>query len=172
MITLLLAAAATVGLAVVAAPASAVQFEQLPNYGNRKCLDVAAENNRLVQLYTCGNSGNQQQQWLETLTDPTNNRWTFTNQRTGQCLQVENNSLAAQARVVVDWCGNASASWHILFAFNNGSGWHQQLQNVNSGLCLDLQWNSPADGTPIWQWPCFDEVNPSVDGNTAQLWML
>ena len=48
--------------------------------------------------------------------------------------------------------------------------WHQQLKNVNSGLCLDLQWNNSANGTPIWLWPC--NGIDTVESNGAQLWML
>jgi len=170
-ITLLLVSLLAALTSVAAAsPAHAVAFKQIPNYGNRKCLDVAAENNTYVQLWHCI-SGDQQQGWLETLVDPGNNRWTFTNQRTGQCLAVEGDAVTAQSRIVVNWCGSISARWHILYAYNAGAGWHQQLQNVNSGLCLDLQWNNSADGTPIWLWPCWNELNP-LDGNTAQLWMM
>ncbi|HZM78851.1 MAG TPA: RICIN domain-containing protein [Candidatus Limnocylindrales bacterium] len=168
-ITLVLGVAAALAPVAMAGPAQAASFKQIPNYGNRKCLDVAAENNHYVQLWQC--FGNQQQAWLETLVDPANNRWTFTNQRTGQCLAVEGNAVTAQAAIIVDWCGTASATWHILYAYNAGSGWHQQLQNVNSGLCLDLQWNSSANGTPIWLWPCSDELHP-LDNNPAQLWMM
>src|ERR1051326_8495175 len=165
---LVAAAAAMVATIIAGTPAMAVSFHQVPNYGTRKCIDVAAENNFWVQQWHCINNDNQQM-WLPTLVDPTNNRWTFTSKVTGQCLAIYGNSLSAGTQSTMDWCGSPSALWHITYANNTGSGWHQQLQNVNSGLCLDLLNNNSADGTIIQQWYCTDELSTF---NAAQLWMM
>jgi len=39
-------------------------------------------------------------------------------------------------------------------SFWHGPGYNLSLQNVNSGLCVDLNNNATVDGTPIHQWDC------------------
>ena len=163
------AAGAVLGTVAVDAPAHAASFGQIPNYGTRKCVDLASENNFWVHQWHC-ESNDPQQGRLETLVDPANNRWTFTNQRTGQCLAINGNSTAVGTQASMDWCGSPSALWHITYAFNNGSGWHQQLQNVNSGLCLDLRNNSSADGAIIQPYWCTRQ-SPAGEYD-GQLWMM
>ncbi|MEO6082128.1 MAG: RICIN domain-containing protein [Umezawaea sp.] len=170
LLTTLLATVAAMG---VAAPAQAASFGSFPNYGNRKCVDVATENATLVQLENC--NGQQQQQWLTVWVAGGDLNLQMINQWTGGCLGVDGDATFAQARVISTPCGRPSSIWHNNYAFNDtrpNHAWHQQLKNVNSGLCLDLQWNSSANGTPIWLWPCTTGNVSQMEANTAQLWML
>jgi Ricin-type beta-trefoil lectin domain len=159
--------------AVNAGQAQAVSFAPFRNYGNRKCVDVATENATQVQLWNC--TGGAEQQWQTDWVDGANLNLQLTNQWTGGCLGVEGGATSAQARVVSAACGQPSTIWHNNYAFNDtrpNHAWHQQLKNVNSGLCLDLQFNNSANGTPIWLWPCTTGNVSQMEANTAQLWML
>jgi hypothetical protein len=51
----------------------------------------------------------------------------------------------------------------------NSNFWVQLWSCDNGAVCLDLQWNNTSNGTPIWLWPCTDEIS---EFNPAQLWML
>ena len=168
-----LVALAVVGAALTAGisagPAQAASGVPIRNFGNRKCLDVATQNNYVVQLWSC--NGQSQQQWAENWTGST---LQMANQRVaGKCLGVEGNATFDGARVVVQPCGFASTNWTVSFANNTGSGWHEQLLNTNSGRCLDLLDNNPANGTPIQLWDCWPNNPPgNPENNPAQLWML
>lgn len=51
-----------------------------------------------------------------------------------------------------------------LVAPSNGiADWSLQVSRY-SGQCVDVQYNNPANGTPVWQYPC--------NGNPAQQWTL
>jgi hypothetical protein len=168
MFALVTVLTAVIGMVLAAMPAQADTFEDLPNYGNRKCLDVQTQNDYFVQLWNC--TGHAEQHWSTTWISGTDLTLRLTNQRTGSCLGVDGDSTIQMARVVSAPCGSVSTVWINNYANNeNFDGWHQQLKNQHSGLCLDLQWNNSANGTPIWLWPC---TNQLAEFNPAQLWML
>jgi hypothetical protein len=154
---------------ISAGTAQAAGAHQIPNYGNRKCMDVATQNNYLVQLWSC--NGKSQQQWAESWTG---SNLSMVNQRTGQCLGVDGNAQWQGARVVVLPCGNPSTAWSLVYANNTGSGWHQQLRNANTANeCLDLLDDNSANGTTIQLWDCWPNDPPgNPENNPAQLWML
>lgn len=167
---LLALAAVTAALfsGIAATPAQAAGAHPILNYGNRKCLDVATQNNVSVQLWSC--NGQSQQQWTEQWSGST---LSIVNSRTGNCLGVWGNAWWDGARVVVLPCNNWSTVWTVSYAYNSGDGWHQQLLNTNSGRCLDLLNNNSANGTPIQLWDCWPNDPPgNPENNPAQLWML
>jgi len=139
VITLLTAILAVFTIVMTATLAQAATFHPVKNWGNNKCLDVATQNNYLVQLWKCSNAA--EQQWWTT--DLGGGAIALRNNRTQGCLGVDGHSTAAQARVVSQPCGTVSTSWRIIF--NNFGG--QQLRNENSQLCLDLQENAATTRT-------------------------
>lgn len=54
-----------------------------------------------------------------------------------------------------------STLWQLTF---NQADNTYTVQNVNSGLMLDVQWGSTSAGAPIWQWP--------ANGGAAQKWLF
>ena len=160
---------ATLAMTAIGTPAQASSFRQIPNYGNGKCIDVATEDWSTVQLWHC--SGGPEQQWAETwLSGGDGLNLMLVDKMTGTCLGVRDDSTEVGAPVQAVGCVSASTVWHNDYASNeHADGWHQQLRNVNSGLCLDLYFNRSADGTIIQQWWCSNQL---TSYNPAQLWML
>jgi hypothetical protein len=171
LLPLLATVPAAVAVAATATPAHAADtFRQITNNDNRKCIDVATQNNTTVQLWSC--DGHNEQKWAETLD---NGSFVFENEHTNKCLDIAGGSKDLFVPTAANPCsGSASQHWNVIFAFNPGTGhgFFQQLQNVNSGLCLDLTNNSSQNGTLLQQYVCQPNSvqNPSI--NNAQHWNL
>lgn len=73
---------------------------------------------------------------------------------------VEDGSLLAPAPSgePVGRCADQCTSWGSWGSFTNLNGPILGL----GGQCLDVQWGSSANGTPVWMWPC--------NGGVAQVW--
>jgi hypothetical protein len=147
---------------LVASPAFADTTGPIKNFGNHKCIDVSTQTNHYVQLWSC--NGQSQQNWTESFQP--NYTFRFISQRNGQCLGAD--VITAGARTATVPCGPLT-EWNVKFANNFGTGWHQQLELGHTNLCLDLQDNRSADGTPITLWWCW---GADQESNPAQLWIL
>ena len=160
-LVLLTAVLAVLAVMVAGAPAYATTtYQQITNDANRKCIDVATQNNYTVQLWSC--NGQSQQKWSE---GDIGYAFVFANQRTGACLDVAGHATNAGVPVVMATCSASwFQQWRVVYANNGSHGWYQQLQNVGSGLCLDLYNNSSTNGTILQQYWCYD--------TSAQYWNL
>jgi hypothetical protein len=168
MFTALLLVAVAVGVTGSPAYAKAHHVTEIQNDGNGKCLDVATQNNYIVQLWNCTNA--PEQNWI--YGEPTIiggvQYIQLINWRNDTCLDVAGGSLDAWVPVVVNPCVAAdshpaadSQLWAPMYA---GSPTISTLVNRHSGLCLDLYLNNSRNGTPIQQYPC--------NGTSAQVWRI
>ena len=83
-----------------------------------------------------------------------NQRWTLngqTLQALGKCLDAPANATAGAAARIWDCTGGTNQQWAI-----NANG---TISGVQSGLCLDVNGNATANGTPVIVWTCTAAAN-------------
>ena len=79
----------------------------------------------------------------------------------GRCLDVEQESMAAGARVLQYGCGGwTNQHWKII---DLGTGYYKIVAR-HSGKVLDVQGGGLTNGTPVWQW--------DDNGSFAQQWQI
>jgi hypothetical protein len=125
-------------------------YHRIPQYYNGKCLDLRAEDLHTIQIWSCSQA--TVQQWSE-IFYANLHAFGFRNKKTGECLAVFEYTSGAQLQTGI--CGNSTwLVWKVIYANNTCCGWHQVLQNWESGLCIDLTNDSDYNGTLVRQYPC------------------
>jgi len=108
-----------------------------------RCLDVpngATTNGTQPIIWDCNVGANQQ--------------WTVngqTIQALGKCLDAPVNATAGAKATIWDCNGGANQHWAL-----NADG---TIRGVQSGLCLDVDHNLSANGTPVLLWTCTAAAN-------------
>jgi lysophospholipase L1-like esterase len=108
-----------------------------------RCLDVANSNNANgVQpiIWDCNGGANQS--------------WTFNGQSIqalGKCLDAPVNAAAGAKTQLWDCNGGTNQQWTLN---NDGT-----IRGTRSGLCLDVDHNLTANGTPVLLWTCTAAAN-------------
>jgi hypothetical protein len=167
MFTAILLAAVAVGVGGSPAYARAHHVTEIQNDGNGKCLDVATQNNYIVQLWNCTNAPEQNWIYGDPILIEGVRYIQIVNWRNSTCLDVAGGSRDAWVPVVVNPCvaidmaTDSSQLWAPMYA---GSPAISTLVNRHSGLCLDLYMNNSRNGTPIQQYPC--------NWTSAQVWRI
>jgi len=79
--------------------------------------------------------------------------------------------LAANTSQRTAWVATCSGGTDQKWYLQSAGGAYYFIRPYNDpSLCLDVQWGSPNDGTPIWLWPCnygYAQIwrQTSVDGS-------
>jgi alpha-galactosidase len=108
-----------------------------------RCLDVPGSNTAngtQPVIWDCGAAANQ--------------RWTAagqTLQALGKCLDAPLNAVAGAKVQIWDCNGGANQQWTTQ---SNGT-----IRGNQSGLCLDVDHNLTANGTPVLLWTCTGAAN-------------
>jgi hypothetical protein len=164
------------GVAATAAPAQAdaAGWRSMRNAGNGKCIDNALENALKVQIWSCvnGNPNDSLPEGMEQMWTIDNGfdefgrpAYRIRNRLSGRCIGGITDFVPI--RVIGDSCIPQYDNWQVLYENRNANGWYQVLQSTISGLCLNLQNNSSANGTILEQDYCDRSFT-----NPAQQWTL
>jgi hypothetical protein len=181
IVTATVLATAAVGAAVVAPAASAEDTTRptftnvytlsypsdlvngIPSYPHRECLNVLggskADDVSVIQ-WQCpaGTLGNDRWNFI-----PVTDIKKVVNVHSGLCLNVAGGSKAPGVRVIQYSCVPNALNDKWLFRATNTGGVVDnvdvQLVNDNSGLCLNVQGGSTADGAPLIQYGCTDQTS-------------
>jgi hypothetical protein len=105
-----------------------------------------------VDQYTY--NGTNTQWWTRAL--GSDGTYLVINVNSGKCLSVSGQSTASQASVEQRTCDTGlDQRWFYNSLGRYHSGWPvYELQNDNSGLCLDVPHSSTTPGTSLWQYGC------------------
>jgi alpha-galactosidase len=108
-----------------------------------RCLDVPNSN-----------TANGTQPVIWDCNGQTNQRWTVSGQSVqalGKCLDAPTGATAGSKAQLWDCTGGTNQQWTL-----NGDG---TVRGVASGLCLDVDRNLTANGTPVLLWTCSAAAN-------------
>ncbi len=137
----------------LAGPAAANPFgEQYARVGTNKCIDNrngSSLNGNSIQIWDCNNSYNQA--WRDA--DPRSGYYTFKNQAPGfnKCIDAYRGSQ----QYVVLWDCDGSSDQSFIVLRPTGSTEIYQFESVRwRGNCIDIRYNSTANGAFIWLYPC------------------
>jgi hypothetical protein len=145
-----------IGQAVPAGPPPAPPGT-VQSLASGKCLDLprgqASDGTPAIQ-YDC--HGGLNQQWsIESAGD---DGYRIVSRMSGKCIGTDPGGAAAGGRIVQSQCGASPGQLWVLKGTGNGS----ILQNVGSGLCMDVPGGSLANGAKPIAWICH--------GGTNQTW--
>jgi hypothetical protein len=126
-----------------------------------KCIDVGGWNNGSpIQIWDCGGPSQTNQQFYF---EPVGGHYYLRPYHSGQCLDIEGNASANNARGEQDICNVPSVwsqQWKLL-PIPSAAGLSVVLMARHSGKVLDLQGGSFANGTAIQQYSYTGGINQS-----------
>jgi hypothetical protein len=127
-------------------------------YDFPKCLEVqggSTANSAQVQLWTCDETKSHRTWYME---EVASGWWHIKNTKSGKCLNVKGGSTDESAKVIQYTCQGLTKKndqWQLLNSGVTGeNGDLYTLHNRNSGLCLNAQGASTANGTDLIQYEC------------------
>jgi hypothetical protein len=135
----------------LASPAAANPFgDQYARVGTNKCIDNrggSSTNGNFIQIWECNNG--YPQAWRDA--DSRTGYYAFRNQGVGKCIDTYQ---GVQAYVVL-WTCDGSQDQSFIVRRPTGSTEIYQFESERwPGNCLDIRYNSTANGAFIWLYPC------------------
>lgn len=141
-------------------------YQISPSVRSNICADVSGagtSNGTNIQAYSC--NGTLAQEWtLTPVTTTLGTGYQIVNKNSGECLDINANSVADGGTAHQWQCLGASQLSQVWQIFAFGSSY--EIVSLNSGKCLDLTSGSTTNGNVLQQWSC------GQGSNLNQLWTL